>query len=268
MISPIAAQTYDYLWLRIIVSLAAIALLLGHSFYPRVRVDTAGVCLLVVAVIPWLSPIFESIEVAGLKLELREVKENLADATQRTDEAQSSANIALSKSLAANLRATTQLPVRAISEEEANAQVDRLLNKYVEIRARESAGPVRTLNFTNIVSDLVRVLPYAKPFDVQKALASGDEKDHLRAACFLWASPNADYLDALIKAAGDEKQPFIQYWLIEAIGKILGKDPTALTQERKANLLTLQDSVNDPRDQSRYAELSRIITSATSGVQF
>jgi hypothetical protein len=59
--------------------------------------DIVAVCLLVIGVIPWLSPIFDSVEIAGLKVELHKVQESLADTTQRTNDAQSSANIALTR---------------------------------------------------------------------------------------------------------------------------------------------------------------------------
>jgi hypothetical protein len=152
------------------------------------------------------------------------------------------------------------LKKREEERKRADQQAGKLLNRYVDIR-KEDSGPLRTSEMTDIVSGLVKVLPYCTPFDVKRALDSNDEKEHLKAASFLWAQPNTSYLDPLIKAAENEKQAFIQYWQIEAIGKIIANDPGLLNTQRKEELRTLQDSVNDPADQSRYSELARILNS-------
>jgi hypothetical protein len=65
-----------------IISLVALSLALGHIFLPKVALDLTTAFLLVVAALPWLAPLFKSLELpGGLKVEfqdLEKAKENAA----------------------------------------------------------------------------------------------------------------------------------------------------------------------------------------------
>ena len=64
------------------VTAVAFALIVFHFAFPDVRVDAAAIVLLIVAAWPLLRTSIKSIEVAGVKLELREVKEQLSGVQQ------------------------------------------------------------------------------------------------------------------------------------------------------------------------------------------
>lgn len=60
------------IYLRIIVSFLALGVAAAHLIWPVIKIDSITVALLVIAVVPWLAPILKSVEVPGLKIELRD----------------------------------------------------------------------------------------------------------------------------------------------------------------------------------------------------
>ena len=53
----------------------AIALSITHLKYPELKIDSISIFLLIIAILPWLSPLFKSIELpGGLKVEFQELK--------------------------------------------------------------------------------------------------------------------------------------------------------------------------------------------------
>lgn len=76
--------------IAVAITVAAVALALVHSIGPDVEIDAVTVTLAIVALVPWLGPIFKSIELpGGWKLEFqdlkREVRGRLDEAGQRVD---------------------------------------------------------------------------------------------------------------------------------------------------------------------------------------
>jgi len=54
----------------------AIIISIVHIYYPDIKVDSITLSLLVIAVLPWLAPIFKSVELpGGMKFELQDFKE-------------------------------------------------------------------------------------------------------------------------------------------------------------------------------------------------
>lgn len=67
--------------LKITVSVAASLLALAHIFVPAVTVDIIGVALLLIALIPWLAPFLESVELpGGWKFTFQELEDTTARA--------------------------------------------------------------------------------------------------------------------------------------------------------------------------------------------
>jgi hypothetical protein len=59
--------------LRQLVTLVALALVLGHLVWPSLAIDAITLTLLAVAVVPWLAPLFKSLELpGGWKVEFQE----------------------------------------------------------------------------------------------------------------------------------------------------------------------------------------------------
>jgi hypothetical protein len=70
--------------LKWVVTSVAIGLAILHIAFPKIELDIVTMVLLVVAVLPWLAPLFKSVELpGGVKIELQDLKE----ATDRVKEA-------------------------------------------------------------------------------------------------------------------------------------------------------------------------------------
>jgi hypothetical protein len=71
-------------WLRTLITVLALLAVVAHIVWPALRIDAITVTLLVVAVIPWLRPLFKSLELpGGLKVEFQDLK----NVTKRADAA-------------------------------------------------------------------------------------------------------------------------------------------------------------------------------------
>lgn len=63
-------------FIKISTTLIALILTIVHMYYPSIKVDSITLGLLVVAVLPWLAPIFKTVELpGGMKFELQDFKE-------------------------------------------------------------------------------------------------------------------------------------------------------------------------------------------------
>jgi len=59
--------------MRQLVSLVALALALGHLLWPSLAIDAITLTLLAIALVPWLAPLFKSLELpGGWKVEFQE----------------------------------------------------------------------------------------------------------------------------------------------------------------------------------------------------
>jgi CheY-like chemotaxis protein len=81
--------------LRIGVSLGALAIAVMHLWKPNLQIDSVTVVLLVIAVLPWVQPLIKSIELLGVKLELRELQNRVAEAQEAAEGASQQATLAL-----------------------------------------------------------------------------------------------------------------------------------------------------------------------------
>jgi hypothetical protein len=70
--------------LRQVITLGALVLALVHLIWPRLAIDSITLVLLVIALLPWLAPIFKSLEFpGGWKIEFQELQK----AAQKAEEA-------------------------------------------------------------------------------------------------------------------------------------------------------------------------------------
>jgi hypothetical protein len=166
------------------------------------------------------------------------------------------ANNAVARAAFGTNVATTWIPANA---EDLNRKILELQHQYKSVQDKEQPGWPRTINMTGIVGQLVPLFSQLPRYDISAALSSRDEGDHLSAVAYLYARPNRAYLDLLIRAMQTEKRPFIQYWGIQAIGKILAIPNTRVSEATNQALQQLLSSVDDQNDRSRYNELKRIV---------
>ena len=73
--------------LPILISVGALVLVIVHLVWPDLRIDGVTLALLAVAALPWLAPIFKSIELpGGWKFEYQEVQRQVREVARRVDE--------------------------------------------------------------------------------------------------------------------------------------------------------------------------------------
>jgi hypothetical protein len=68
-------------FLKIVASFFALALLLLHQFHPRIDVDTVSLILIVLIFVPWFLQYVKEIEIGGVKIDL----DQLMSATRKID---------------------------------------------------------------------------------------------------------------------------------------------------------------------------------------
>ncbi len=68
-------KQHGVFWLRLVISVAAVALLAAHLLWPEMEVDAATIALVIVAILPWLSSLIESAEFpGGWKIKFRDLE--------------------------------------------------------------------------------------------------------------------------------------------------------------------------------------------------
>ena len=71
----------DVARLRSWVTLGALAIALAHIVFPKLAIDAVALVLIVVAVVPWLAPLFKSVQIpGGWKVEFQELQDVAAKA--------------------------------------------------------------------------------------------------------------------------------------------------------------------------------------------
>jgi hypothetical protein len=61
--------------LRLAITIGAVLVAIAHLVWPHVKIDMVAVTLLVVAILPWLTPLVKSVELpGGFKIELNQLK--------------------------------------------------------------------------------------------------------------------------------------------------------------------------------------------------
>lgn len=61
--------------IQVAISLAAVVLIFVHLIWPNLKIDAVTVLLVVLAVMPWLTPLFKSLEIpGGLRFEFQELE--------------------------------------------------------------------------------------------------------------------------------------------------------------------------------------------------
>jgi hypothetical protein len=60
---------------KILITVIAVAIVIGHRIWPNIEIDSTTIILIVIAILPWLAPIVKSMELpGGFKIELQDIK--------------------------------------------------------------------------------------------------------------------------------------------------------------------------------------------------
>jgi len=185
---------------------------------PSVKLDSITIVVLVIAALPWAQPLIKSIELLGVKLELQELKSELADAKGAAASAERKADYLLSAVAPASL-------VETANDTPAGVAVDgysRLSDAYEHIRETQPWGPARTQAMTEVVREMIERAPNVQRFDVEQNLRAKRRGERLAAYAFLYARPDFRFLEQLVRSVTRlEDKAFGQYWGLQAISRVL-----------------------------------------------
>ncbi|WP_328620496.1 hypothetical protein [Streptomyces sp. NBC_00354] len=223
-----------------VLTCSAIGAAAVHVIKPDLKIDGITVVLLVVAAVPWLGDLFDSIELpGGAKFQYAQLVHRIEAGEERTvriGRAIGGASRTARVALVAAGGADTEEPSAAAAAD----AVDRLAAEYVRVRETQVQGSARTHRMERIFADLIAVTPHVADFDIDAALVVEDPGIRLSAYARLYAVPDGAKLGALVPAVRDEQLSFSQYWGLQAIDALVdaqGVDQTPVGVIRQLRAL-------------------------------
>jgi hypothetical protein len=266
----------------IVISLAATVAALLRIAYPDLKIDAVTLGLGILAVLPWLAPLFKSVKLpGGWELVFQDIQRQVTDIKGQVQETKGAAANAEHLAQAAFSGATTHLPAadnreqarqpegrRAAATPSRYEELMRLADAYNHIRKTQRGGNERTEAMTGVVTQMITLAHKPQDsgvaeldgFDVKRALREEDGGRRLAAYAYLYANPNFELLTDLVNSVIDiDDTPFGQYWGIQAVGKVIGgrkkTDIDPQLPERLEQFLALRLKPGS----DRYYALSRIL---------
>ena len=247
----------DHKILRGLITGGAVIAIITHAFLPTVTVDVITLGFLTIAVLPWVAPIISKVELpGGLKIELQKIEDKVNEATGAAQSATTKAATALAVS-GAGVSA-----IRGPQAQQPNSAevISSLTQQYNHIRETQPGGPMRTNAMTTVVGAMITVAGGTPDYDPTSDLDSRDGGHRLFAYAYLYARPDFNQLEVLVKSVVDSKnRPFEQYWGIQAIGRLLlCRGAGRVSPEIKASLIEFFSRL--PEESDRKYELNQIIS--------
>ena len=245
------------------ISGIALLALIVHSIWPGllVQIDNVSAAFIVLAFLPWLAPIIKSIEVAGQKIEFQDTEaRGAAESAVRKAEAAFDAVTDAAKKTGLAVALSPVHPEGSEATDKAQAEMDKLVENYNQIRATQPRGDLRTRRMTSVVRQMIELAPQLRNFPIGQALKEAtDRGKRLAGYAYLYSVPEYQRLDELIDSVTQiEDKPFGQYWGIQAIGRILEmKGSSDVSATAIQGLRHFHESLEHGTD--RHYELRRIL---------
>jgi hypothetical protein len=244
---------------RLLVTSVALAAAMFHLIWSDLKVDGVIVALLVVALVPWLGAVFDSIELpGGLKVhylvqQLNEAQTELSKAQTETRHAKRAAASASEKAAVAFAKNKPDSRTR-----HADKQLRDLVARYSKERAAQESSPKRTAILTDIAGKMIALSGQLPHYHWRRALKSDDPGLRVAGYAWLYANPTPRAAQLLVDTVTVcEETHFGQYWGLEALQRCLPlADPVTvaeLTPRRKEFLAKL------PTDSDRHYGLSSLL---------
>ena len=243
--------------LKIILPLAAISLAVLHGFCPdKPKVDAIVIALLIIAVLPWIGALIESLKYGELEVKLRDAVKKANEAKGAAESArllaitQSETDLQKESRTAASERFAGQSPLQ---------QIQDLATEYSKVRAANPPGDYRTSLMTGIMKQMREAARSLSESEILPWLQDEDPARRLAAYAFFYEKPDFAQLTALLKSVMDpQNKPFAQYWGILALQRTIGTRGLApVPNETKVTLKRFLSRLKPGTD--RYYELSRLI---------
>jgi hypothetical protein len=232
---------------RLLVTAVALAAVAAHLIWSSLKVDGVAVAMLVVALLPWLGSVFESLELpGGWKVQYREIQQQLEKTHAQSQQA---IGAAASASQKADFALAASEPATGTGT--ASDQFNQLVAEYDHIRATQQSSNTRTKTLTQIVAQMVALAREMPDYAWQQALSSDDRGRRVAAYAWLYARPDADASRLLARTltTGYEDTDFGQYWNLQALQRCLQlADPdTAATLKPELERFLPSLPPNNPR---------------------
>lgn len=232
---------------RLLVTAVALAAVAAHLIWSNLKVDGVVVAMLVVALLPWLGGVFESLELpGGWKLKYREIQQQLEETHAQSQHA---IGAAASASQKADFALAASEPATGTGT--AIDQFNELVAKYDLIRATQQSSHTRTKTLTQIVAQMVTLAREMPDYPWQEALSSDDRGRRVAAYAWLYARPDADASQLLARTLTTRREDtdFGQYWNVQALQRCLQlADPdTAATLKPELERFLPSLPPNNPR---------------------
>jgi hypothetical protein len=235
------------------VSVVALLAAGTHLVWPGLKIDAITVLLIVVALVPWLGELLESIELpGGWKVKYRDLQER-QDALERT-----TAQADLRATEASSTAQAAFGAVRVSDDLPPTAETVRLLaEEYGRLRATQRQ-PVRTAELDRLFGAMVGVVPRVPDFDPMRALRDDDAGMRAAGYAALYARPDPALLPEVVRALDRESTAFLQYWAIRTVAGMLERaDPAAVPDAVFEELRALLDRL--PQGTSRREQLALLL---------
>lgn len=244
----------------VVVSTVAVVGTAAHLIFPELKIDAVAVGLLVIAALPWLGYLFDSVEMPGgwrvqYRQRLERSEQDARDARDEAAKAREDAQIAVGVAGVTGLRGSRLID----PDEEPLAAVRRLAGEYVALR-QTAASSERTATATRLFGALAALTPQAPGFDLSEALRDTDPGMRLAGYAYLYGNPMPELLGELVAAVRDrEDQHFSQYWALRALGVLVDMTGPAQVPDEIVDALRDFVALRLPAHSDRHVELSRIL---------
>jgi hypothetical protein len=243
-----------------IVSVGALVFVAMHLMWPKMKIDSVILGLLVIAILPWLGSVFESVEGAGWKVTYRRMRAEL-DITR--DE------LEITKGEVESTRNRTDFiestGVRDLRPGTPDDELRQLIQRYDGIRENMKSGLPRTKEMTDVVRHLTILAQKLDGIDWSTYLSSGDAGKRLAAYSYYYVRPRPSTATDIVRSLTSvENTPFGQYWAIRALSSIIDVSPSSLHRFLPALNNFLPEI---PAGSDRYYELSQLIDAIRLGRQ-
>ncbi|MCQ4084366.1 hypothetical protein NGB36_28240 [Streptomyces sp. RB6PN25] len=170
-----------------------------HLVWPHIRFDAITVTLLVIAIIPWLGEIFDSITLpGGAGVQFRKLTARVEEAEAATARLEREVEGAADTSQVA-LTAAQEHTAGELAADPAET-VDRLAADYLALRQSLPAGTERTRLMQQVFGELVRETARIPDPPIASWLESENGGLRLAAYTRLFLKPDPQYLEALLDA--------------------------------------------------------------------
>jgi hypothetical protein len=250
-------------WFGYSISVLAIAAAIGHVIWPDAKIDSATVLLLVVALVPWLGTLIESLELpGGLKLKYRSLEERF----ERTEQ-----TVATGSATAANATSIAQAALGAarignLAVDASDGSVPSGADAVIEEMRRLRSLPhsdARTDTMDQLFGELISLTARAPDFDPAVALRDEDVDRRLTGYARLYGDPDTALTELVCDALLRERSAFNQYWAIKTLRSLVDSADT-VTPAMRVALENLSNQI--PRTGSRRLELDLLLRTISAPV--